>query len=104
MNIPDHISESLETIFWVKKNLNSLKQIRIRDPKSVLPWIRDAKNRIPDVYPGSATLVFVYRMVGNKWLAIVISHNDSQIVLNEYKRITVYRTCLTHQNCIICPK
>jgi hypothetical protein len=33
MNIPDHISESLETIFWVKKNENSLMWIRIRDGK-----------------------------------------------------------------------
>jgi hypothetical protein len=31
MNIPDHISESLETIFWVK---NTLMRIRIRDPES----------------------------------------------------------------------
>ena len=33
MNIPDHISENLETIFWVKNTyLNSL--MRIRDPES----------------------------------------------------------------------
>jgi hypothetical protein len=30
-NTPDHFSESLETVFWVKKNLNSLMRIRIRD-------------------------------------------------------------------------
>ena len=30
MNIPDHISESLETIFWFK-NINSFMRIRIRD-------------------------------------------------------------------------
>jgi hypothetical protein len=30
MKIPDHISESLETILWVKKYVNSL--LRIRDP------------------------------------------------------------------------
>jgi hypothetical protein len=37
MNIPDHISESLETIFWVKKTYNSLMWMRIRillDPGS----------------------------------------------------------------------
>jgi hypothetical protein len=28
MNNPDHIYESLETIFWVLKYLNSLMQIR----------------------------------------------------------------------------
>ncbi len=33
MNIPDHKSESLKTIF----DLNSLMQIRIRDPKSFWP-------------------------------------------------------------------
>jgi hypothetical protein len=31
MNIPDHISESLETIFALNY-LNSLTQMRIRDP------------------------------------------------------------------------
>jgi hypothetical protein len=31
MNIPDHISESLETIFRVKKNLKYLMRIRIRN-------------------------------------------------------------------------
>ncbi len=43
MNIPDHISESLETIFWVKKPkyLNSLMRIWIRDPESFWPWIRN---------------------------------------------------------------
>jgi hypothetical protein len=34
MNIPDHISESLETIFRVKTTLHSLMRIRIRDPGS----------------------------------------------------------------------
>jgi hypothetical protein len=35
MNIPDHISERLETIFWVKKYLNSLMLIRdLLDPGS----------------------------------------------------------------------
>ncbi len=43
MNIPDHISESSETIFWVKKNIKSLMRIRIRDPESFWPRIRDGK-------------------------------------------------------------
>jgi hypothetical protein len=34
MNIPDHFSESLETVFRVKQYLNSLMRIRIRDPES----------------------------------------------------------------------
>jgi hypothetical protein len=49
MNIPDHISESLETIFLVKKFLNV-------DPESFLPWIRDGKIRNRDTHPGSTTL------------------------------------------------
>jgi hypothetical protein len=58
MNIPDHISFSLETIFWVKI-LNFFNadpgsgmekyRTRIRDPG----W---KKIRVRDVYPGSATL------------------------------------------------
>jgi hypothetical protein len=39
-NIPDHFSESLETVFWVKYS-NSLK--RNRDPGYFRPWIRDGK-------------------------------------------------------------
>jgi hypothetical protein len=44
MNIPDQISESLETIFWIK------------DPESFSPWIRDGKIQIRDKHPGSVTL------------------------------------------------
>jgi hypothetical protein len=47
MNIPDHISESLETISWVKK----LKFFDANpDPGS---GFRDGKIRIRAVYPGS---------------------------------------------------
>ena len=35
MNIPDHLSQSLETIFWVKNTLNSL--MRIWDEKNLDP-------------------------------------------------------------------
>ncbi len=48
MNILDHISESLETNFWVKI-LKSLMRIResfwpwIRDPGTFWPWIRDPR-------------------------------------------------------------
>jgi hypothetical protein len=34
INIPDHMSESLKTGFWVKNTQNSLMEIRIRDPRS----------------------------------------------------------------------
>jgi hypothetical protein len=48
MNIPDHISESLETVFGLKY-LNALVQMRsasgIRE--SFLPWIRDGKKSEP---------------------------------------------------------
>jgi hypothetical protein len=56
MSNPDHISESLETIFWVKilkffdaDPGSGLEKIRFRDRK---------KNRIRDKHPGSATLLF----------------------------------------------
>jgi hypothetical protein len=48
MNNPDHISESLETIFWVK----ILKFFDV-DPGSGME-----KTRIRDKHPGSATLSF----------------------------------------------
>jgi hypothetical protein len=58
MHIPDLISENSVSVFWVKIfAVNSL--IRIRDPESCQPWIRDPrleKNRIRVKHPGSATL------------------------------------------------
>ncbi len=60
MNIPDHISESLETIFWVK----ILKFFDAdTDPESFWPWIRNGKTRswIQDKHPGSATLTPVFK-------------------------------------------
>jgi hypothetical protein len=53
MNNPDHISQSLETIFWGLKHINSL--MRIRDGKNLglgsginIPdpqhWIKEGKN------------------------------------------------------------
>ncbi len=52
MNNPDHISESLRTIFWVK--INSL--MRIRDGKSSdLGW-KTFGSGILDKHPGSTTL------------------------------------------------
>jgi hypothetical protein len=53
MNIPDHISESLETTF-------GLKIFKIfsadPDPESFSPGIQDGKIRIFHKHPGSATL------------------------------------------------
>jgi hypothetical protein len=46
MNNPDHISESLGTIFWVK----------ILEFLDADPGILDGKNRIKDKHLGSATL------------------------------------------------
>ena len=53
MNIPYHISESLETIFWVKKYFRSLMRIVIGDPESFLTLdpgsaITDGKNSDPE--------------------------------------------------------
>jgi hypothetical protein len=51
MNNPDHISESLETIFWVKiRYLNSLMQIR--DPG----WGKYGSGMEKNSAPGSAIL------------------------------------------------
>jgi hypothetical protein len=51
---PDHISERLETTFWVK----ILKFFDADpDPGSFRSRIRDGKVRIRDKHPGSATLV-----------------------------------------------
>jgi hypothetical protein len=42
INNPDHISESLETIFWVKT-----LQFYEADMESFWSWIRDGKNSDP---------------------------------------------------------
>jgi hypothetical protein len=53
MNIPDHISESLETILWMK----ILKFFDAdADPEPGIFLIRDGKIWIRDKHPGSATL------------------------------------------------
>jgi hypothetical protein len=58
MNNPDHISESLETIFWVKilkffyaDPGSRIAKIQIRDPG----WKEFGSGNL-DKYPGSATL------------------------------------------------
>jgi hypothetical protein len=56
MNIPDHISESLETIFWVEK----LKFFDA-DPESGIfltldPGWKNSDSGIRDKHPGSSTL------------------------------------------------
>jgi hypothetical protein len=64
MNVPDHITESLETIFLVKLQIYWVKILKFfadADPENFLPWIRDPgskmdKIRIRDNHPGSATL------------------------------------------------
>jgi hypothetical protein len=56
MNNPDHISESLETLFLGLKYFNSL--MRIWDPgrKNSDPGSGMEKIRVRDKHPGSATL------------------------------------------------
>jgi hypothetical protein len=56
MNIPDHMSESLETIFWVKilKFFNA--DPRSGDGNNSDPGFGMEKIRIRDKHPGSATL------------------------------------------------
>jgi hypothetical protein len=58
MNTTDHISQSLETIFWVKKILKFFDADPDPDPGSGISMIRDGKIRIRDKLPGSATLYF----------------------------------------------
>jgi hypothetical protein len=61
MNIPDHISEILETKFWIKI-LKFFDADVDPDPGSgnlfdPASWIREGKIQIHDKHPGSATLV-----------------------------------------------
>jgi hypothetical protein len=58
MNIPDHISESLGTIFWVKI-LRKISSMRIRDPGIFLTLDPGWKK----FGSGSATLTVRYRLV-----------------------------------------
>jgi hypothetical protein len=60
MNHLDHISESLETIFWVK-----ILKFFDADPgwKNLDPGSEMGKNRIRDKHPGSATLSSLYLTV-----------------------------------------
>jgi hypothetical protein len=67
MNIPDPISESLETI-WVTKYLNPLR-IRIRDPESFSGSGKE-KIRIRDKHPGSATLTESITGGGSVWVPL----------------------------------
>ncbi len=72
MNIPDHILESLETIFLgltILKFFDADPDMHgIWDPESFLPWIRDPGwkkfgSRIGDKHPGSATLLFTVNIM-----------------------------------------
>jgi hypothetical protein len=59
MNIPDHISESLETIFWVKI-LEFFDADAARDPGIFVirdPGWKKFGSGIRNKHPGSATLV-----------------------------------------------
>ncbi len=53
MNNPDHISESLETIFWVKKYLNSLMRIRDERNSDPVSWMEKLGSGIRHKHPGS---------------------------------------------------
>jgi hypothetical protein len=60
MNIPDHISESLETIFWFK-----ILKFFDADPESGIFLTLDPgwkKILIRDKHPGSARLQFLHRL------------------------------------------
>ncbi len=68
MNNPVHISESLETIFWVK-----YLKIFNADPGSGIPDHRMVKSQIRDKHPGSVTLLKRYcgNLVSSRLLTYV---------------------------------
>ncbi len=67
MNIPDHISESLETNFWVKI-LEFF--MRIRDPESFRQWIRQNSDTGSGIkIPGFATLIKMSAYYFDTWNA-----------------------------------
>jgi hypothetical protein len=57
INIPDHISESFETVFWLKILKILLRGSGIWDGKKSDPGSRMEKIRIRYVYPRSRTTV-----------------------------------------------
>jgi hypothetical protein len=61
-NNPDHISESLDTIFWVKilKFFEADPESGIRDGKNSDHGWKKFGSRIRYKHPGSATLVDIY--------------------------------------------
>ncbi len=64
MNIPDRISESLETIFWVK-----ILKFFDADQGIFLTLFREwKKSRIRDEHPGSATQHLVLIFVLHEYL------------------------------------
>ncbi len=77
MNSPDHISESLETIFWVR-----ILQSLIR--------IQDGKKRIRDKYPGSATLA-PGRQTPESWKVCAGGHccRSSSLLMRSRIRICI---------------
>ncbi len=90
MKIPDHISESFVTTFWVKNTkilwCESGSGIRI-----FLPWIWDIKILIQNKHPRSATLAVAYRYVNTRtrWEG-KIRHLDSgesvsQLIVSAYE-------------------
>jgi hypothetical protein len=62
MNIPEHFSESLETVVWVKNTVHKFFDVET-DPGSRIfltldrdPGWKKFGSGIPDKHPGSATL------------------------------------------------
>jgi hypothetical protein len=75
MNIPDHISESLETIFWVKI-FEFFDADAARDP-----GIFVIRFRIRDKHPGSATLVGKIRPYFYFFFLFVFFHNCIVVIV-----------------------
>jgi hypothetical protein len=88
MNNPDHISESLEILFWVKY----LKFfMRIRDGINSDPGCGMEKIRMRDTHPGSATLAEA-KHTGTT------AKNDEQSCGCKYPGAT-HKKCGVHELC-----
>jgi hypothetical protein len=81
MNIPDRISESFETIFWVK---NTYIFYTVPGPGSFSPWIRDGKfgSGIRYKHPGSVALP-----VGLKFVMDDLKRNSRNEFLIEHFKV-----------------
>jgi hypothetical protein len=85
-NIPDHIFESLETIFWIKSNSILCCGSLIRNLFDPGSGIRNGRIRIRDKHPGSATLGATLIFCGKRWHSRFENKNINNEIRNRYRR------------------